>query len=383
VKPLPLAALRALYPDAPRTPLLDALDAALGPGGAAPLDPAVPADVWTAALAGPAAEFLARPGKDLRAMLVRAGFRLGGGPGRDAVGAAAQRAQASARVIELAIELIHAGSLIIDDVQDASDERRGSPALHRLVGAPLAINTGSWLYFWALAELARLAVPGALERATAALARCHQGQALDLATRVVELEPRDVPAVVAATTRLKTATLCRLAVELGALAAGAPEARAQILGDLGEAVGRALQMLDDLGGLVAAHAASAAAQATAPAPAAQAPAAQARSAKGHEDLREARPTWAWAWLAEQHDPFAWARLIGLLRAVLAGGDPGPLAAALVERIEPVGRARVRAELDTALATARAALEADPDAAAALPALDELAADLRRMETMYG
>jgi geranylgeranyl pyrophosphate synthase len=367
VTPRSVAAPEALA--APEAPLLAALDAALAPGGAAALDPAVPTAVWAAALAGPAAAFLARPGKDLRARLVRAGWRLGGAHAHDAHASASASAAPAVRGIELAIELVHAGSLIVDDVEDGSEERRGGPALHRLVGAPLAINTGSWMYFWALAELARLGVPGAVERAAAALARCHQGQALDLATRVVDLEPRDVPAVVAATTRLKTGALCRLAVELGALAAGAAAARVAALADLGEAIGCALQMLDDLGGLAAAPAAG--------------PDARSRRAKGHEDLREARPTWPWAWLAEQHDPFAWARLVGQARAVTAGADPGPLAEALAERIDPIGRARARATLDAALAAARAALARDPAGDAARPALDELTADLRRMETMYG
>jgi geranylgeranyl pyrophosphate synthase len=355
VKPLPRARAEA--------PLLGALDDALAPGGAAALDPDVPAAVWEAALVGPAAAFLARPGKDLRGKLVRAGWALGGG--------AALGAHAAPERLEHVIELIHAGSLIIDDVQDGSEERRGAPALHRLVGAPLAINTGSWMYFWALAELARLGVPGAVEHTAAVLARCHQGQALDLAARVVDLDPRDVPAVVAATTRLKTAALCRLAVELGARTAGAPEARAAALGDLGEAIGRALQMLDDLGGLVA----------------------PARRAKGHEDLREARPTWAWAWLAEQHDPFAWARLVGVARAVAAGADPQPLAEALAERVEAAGRAAARKTLDDALAATRAELgeltdltdrgdRGDRGDRTELAVLDALAADLHRMESMY-
>lgn len=333
-------------------PLLAALAEALGEGGAAALDPEVPAAIWAAALSGPAAAFLSRPGKDLRAALVRAGGRLGG---EASGGAAAGAAAPTAERIALAIELVHAGSLIVDDVEDQSDERRGAPALHRLVGVPLAINTGSWLYFWGLAELSRLGIPGGLERATTALLRCHQGQALDLAVRVVDLDPREVPPVVAATTRLKTGALCRLAMELGALGAGACEARTAAIGALGEATGTALQMLDDLGGLVAPE----------------------RRAKAYEDLRGARPTWAWAWLAEQHDPFAWARFLGQARAVAAGADPHPLADALAERVEPIGRPRIRATLDAALGDARTALGAPS------PALDALAADLRRMESMYG
>jgi len=56
--------------------------------------------------------------------------------------------------------------------------RRGEPARHHLVGVPLAINTGSWMYFWALAELGELGLPAERELAAHRLAittlvRCH------------------------------------------------------------------------------------------------------------------------------------------------------------------------------------------------------------------
>ncbi|MDQ3364996.1 MAG: polyprenyl synthetase family protein, partial [Myxococcota bacterium] len=189
----------------PRT--ITALDRALSESGVSSLDGTVPAAVWRRALAGPAAEFLARPGKELRTTIVRAGWTLGGGP-----------PAAMCERLPLVIELLHAGSLIIDDVEDGSEDRRGAPTLHRLIGVPLAINTGSWMYFWALAELAELGLPPAAEliaqrTAVSALVRCHQGQALDLAVRIADLDLADVPAVVAATTRLKTGGLCRLAAE--------------------------------------------------------------------------------------------------------------------------------------------------------------------------
>jgi len=317
--------------------LVAALGEALGARGACALDPSVPDEVWLGALVGPAAVFLARPGKDLRARLVNAGFRLAGGTG------------ACPPVLARVVELIHGGSLIVDDVEDGATERRGGPALHHVVGTPLAINTGSWLYFWALTELSRLAVPGALELAVATLARCHQGQALDLATRVDRLAMRDVAAVVAATTRLKTASLCRFATELGALAAHAsPDRRAQI-GGFGERTGTALQMLDDLGSITS------------------------RRDKAREDLAHARPTWPWAWLAEQDDPFVWARASHDLAQVVAGrGCADALADTLVERVAKLGRERARAMLDAAIGLLGTGREAVA-----------IAAELRAMEDMYG
>ena len=299
---------------------LSALEVASRAGGATALDELVPHEVWRRALLGPAEEFLARPGKHLRTTIVEAGWALGGGAVED-----------MPEKLALIIELLHSGSLIIDDIQDASEVRRGAPTLHRVIGTPLAINTGSWMYFWALAELGQLGLPPVTElaahRATAAtLVRCHQGQALDLATPITELAIQDVAPVVAATTRLKTGALCKLAAELGALAAGASEHLIAPIARFGERFGIALQMLDDLGSLTSTK----------------------RRAKGHEDLRAARPTWPWAWLA-QHDVFAWPRLIASERHVVDGtGDPDALADALIAEIGAYGRAQIHEGLATAL-----------------------------------
>lgn len=325
--------------------LVGALDRALSPGGASALDPSVPAAVWRRALAGPASDFLARPGKELRTTIVRAGWILGGG------------APASMpEQLPLVIELLHAGSLIVDDVEDDSLERRGAPALHRIVGVPLAINTGSWMYFWALAELAEIA-PQALALAAQTLVRCHQGQALDLAVRIADLDVHDVPAVVAATTRLKTGALCTFAAQLGAMAAGASAETGEAIGRFASAMGTGLQMLDDLGSL----------------------ASPARREKGREDLRAGRPTWPWAWVAEQ-GPFAWSRFASMERTIAAehasDARVDELADGLAAATSDIGRARVKSLLSAALADLRACVGAGP-------ALDTIAAELRRMEASYG
>lgn len=302
---------------------------------------AVPDRLWQTALIGPAREMLARPGKRLRTRLVAAGWAVAGGSG-----------QPDPAISEV-LELIHCGSLIVDDVEDGSSERRGGPALHTMVGVPLAINTGSWMYFEALDRLAALAIPGALERAVAALARCHEGQALDLAVRIGELDPREAPGVVAATTQLKTGALCRLAVELGALAGLARERialadavpRADLIGGFGEHAGNALQMLDDLGSVCA----------------------PARRAKGLEDLVERRPTWPWAWLAR--DRFAWAR--GVDQVAHGHYDA---ALATLATVEPIGRLAIRREITSALER----IESAPPLV-----IERVAGELAAMETMYG
>ncbi|CAN5899738.1 hypothetical protein BH11MYX2_BH11MYX2_26090 [soil metagenome] len=302
---------------------VDALVRALATDGVCALDPSVPAAVWEKALSGPAAEFLARPGKQLRAAFVRAGWSLAGG------------AHACPERLSLIVELLHAGSLIVDDVQDGSTERRGGPALHHLVGVPLAINVGSWMYFWALAEIGELGLAPHIELriqrvAAATLMRCHQGQALDLSVKIADLEMAQIPGVVAATTRLKTASLCRLATEIGALAADVSSDRLAAIGAFGEAAGTALQMLDDLGSLTS------------------------RREKGREDLRGGRPTWPWAWLVA-HRPFAWARLAQLERVLASDDNADVLADALAGEIGDVGRSEIRTFIANAVADLEASL----------------------------
>jgi geranylgeranyl diphosphate synthase type 3/geranylgeranyl diphosphate synthase type I len=50
-------------------------------------------------------------------------------------------------------ELIHSGALIIDDIEDNSDLRRGEPALHIKYGLDVALNAGNLLYFLPTVEL--------------------------------------------------------------------------------------------------------------------------------------------------------------------------------------------------------------------------------------
>jgi geranylgeranyl pyrophosphate synthase len=127
--------------------------------------------------------------------------------------------------LPLLVEILHAGSLIVDDIQDGSAYRRGKPALHVLVGVPLALNAGNWLYFLPhrllqdlrLDSHVELELRRALDRG---VLRCHYGQALDLGVRLGSLSQREVRGVVSLCTRLKTGSLLELAAEVGAIAAG-------------------------------------------------------------------------------------------------------------------------------------------------------------------
>lgn len=157
------------------------------------------------------------------------------------------------------VELPHNGSLIHDDIEDGSDERRGKPAVHILYGVDTAINSGCFLYFLPLACLQDW-------RATAErknrlyevwgrhLRRIHLGQAMDISwhrnfSSLPGVEEYDLMC------RLKTGVLARLAAELGVYGAGSaadlggPEAENRIAAELGRAaenLGVGFQILDDV-----------------------------------------------------------------------------------------------------------------------------------------
>ena len=89
-----------------------------------------------------------------------------------------------------AIEILHNGLLIHDDIQDGSELRRGRPTLHALHGAPLAINAGDAMMFTALRPLIDALRPLGGDAAEQALdvsmtmaRQTAEGQALELGWR--------------------------------------------------------------------------------------------------------------------------------------------------------------------------------------------------------
>jgi geranylgeranyl diphosphate synthase, type II len=144
----------------------------------------------------------------------------------------------------VALEMIHCASLVHDDLPafDDADLRRGKPSLHRAFSEPLAVLAGDSLIIMAFEVLAK-AGQMAPERAltlTAALAR-HSGAPFGIcAGQGWESEPKiDLQAY----HRAKTAALFVAATQMGAVAAGQ---EAEPWGELGDRIGAAFQVADDL-----------------------------------------------------------------------------------------------------------------------------------------
>jgi geranylgeranyl pyrophosphate synthase len=321
-----------------------ALTELLGPASAALGD-----ELWNRALRAPVLDVIDRPSKALRAGLVARCFELAGGRGQ------------CPDELSAIVEVLHAGSLVIDDIEDCSTLRRGRPALHTLHGVPVALNAGNWMYFWALglveqlglSERVQLSVYRWLHRT---LLRSHHGQGLDLTANVYRLAQAEVAAVVLATTELKTGALMELSAALGALAADAEPSLTQALTRFGRELGIALQMLDDVGGLVS----------------------EKRCHKGHEDLRLGRPTWPWAWLSADLTAARHTELMALGAEVSEGKlHPEVLARLMRGHLRGSSRVRVRRYLHAAFAR----LEAETGLGGA--ALTGLRAELDRLEKSYG
>lgn len=150
--------------------------------------------------------------------------------------------------IATAIELMHCASLIHDDLPcfDNADIRRGKAAVHKVFGEPLAVLAGDALIVLSFDVLARGLVqePSRLASLLMVLARSTGMPTGIVAGQAWECEA-DVP--LSAYHRQKTGSLFVAATLGGAIAAGA---EAEPWRRLGECIGEAYQVADDIKDLV-------------------------------------------------------------------------------------------------------------------------------------
>jgi farnesyl diphosphate synthase len=182
------------------------------------------------------------PGKRLRPFLVLAGAKLFGVARRSALQAAA------------AVELVHAYSLVHDDLpaMDDSDLRRGRPTCHKVFDDATAILAGDGLLTLAFEVLAHPdthgdpAVRCELVAALAGAAGCHGmvgGQMIDLIAE--HRGDLDIGAITRLQ-RLKTGALIAFACEAGTILGKAPMDLRLMLRGYAHDLGLAFQIADDL-----------------------------------------------------------------------------------------------------------------------------------------
>jgi geranylgeranyl pyrophosphate synthase len=181
-------------------------------------------------------------GKRLRPLLVLAAYRAAGGT-------------ADATLLAGAVEVVHAYSLVHDDLPCMDDDavRRGRPTTHVVFGAPVATVAGVAMVPLAaraaLEGAAALGLPGAARRAivrelmsASGAGGMVGGQLLDLETEGRDLSVRELERI----HRAKTGALIRAAVRIGGLAGSLHSAGMDALTRYGEAVGLAFQIADDV-----------------------------------------------------------------------------------------------------------------------------------------
>lgn len=175
---------------------------------------------------------------------------LGGKRLRPVLGLAAAEAEGAdagaAMPAALAVELFHNFTLMHDDIMDAAPLRRGQATVHEKWGENTAILSGDAMYTLAHIALSELQ-PKALVRVlpvfnTTALEVCI-GQQSDMAFE----QRSDVNvAEYLEMIRLKTSVLLAASLAMGAAVAGASERRVSAWYRVGEQLGLAFQMQDDL-----------------------------------------------------------------------------------------------------------------------------------------
>ncbi|TDD13628.1 polyprenyl synthetase family protein [Nonomuraea diastatica] len=199
---------------------------------------------WGAGMAGFAlgwSDADGRPGNGDRGKAVRPAVAL---LSAEAVGGTAESALPGA----VAVELVHAFSLVHDDIIDHDEWRRHREALWKAYGVGPALLAGDALLALAVGQLAGW--PEAIPYLSAALVELVQGQTADMAfenrpwrgpNEVTVAEYTDMAAG-------KTGGLLGAAAATGVALGGAPEL-ADPLRDMGRDLGVAFQIVDDMLGI--------------------------------------------------------------------------------------------------------------------------------------
>ena len=139
-----------------------------------------------------------------------------------------------------AVELLHNASLVLDDVQDNDEMRRGRASVWRTFGRSQAINLGTFLIAQSTALAARLRGISPLFAATLREATAGQSAEIDFHTARPTLPAYEKMA------EAKTGALFALGAQSAAILARLPEDLAATIGNAFARLGAAYQVQDDL-----------------------------------------------------------------------------------------------------------------------------------------
>ncbi|MCE8425723.1 MAG: polyprenyl synthetase family protein [Candidatus Methanoperedens sp.] len=177
-------------------------------------------------LAAAVAYAISSKGKRIRPALVTLCCEAVGGRKSDATFAAAS------------IELIHSSSLVLDDVIDKSEKRRGRDTIHKMWGTDMALLTVQILAALSLKIASR--DPRLIHAIADSLFCMGEGEAMELVDFA-----RDKQSYLDLAFR-KTGSLFGSAAEVGCLVGGGDESQIENMSKFGKHIGIAFQIRDDV-----------------------------------------------------------------------------------------------------------------------------------------
>lgn len=151
-------------------------------------------------------------------------------------------------------EVIHNGTLMVDDIEDGSEFRRGKPSTYKIYGLDIAINAGNAMYYLPLLpliekrkQMSPMKACRIYEIYTQEMINLSLGQAMDIAwhsglANANNLDERAYMQMCA----YKTGTLARMSAKIASVLADADDDLVHSLGCLAESIGIAFQMRDDV-----------------------------------------------------------------------------------------------------------------------------------------
>ena len=183
-------------------------------------------------LAEQAAKYLlAQPGKRVRPLCVVLAARMGG-----------RELDSVLEDIAVACELVHAATLLHDDVLDEGTERRNAPAARVVFGNSVSILAGDHLLLEALKHVQR-AAPELTTSLLATISKMVDAEAIQLERRNHFSPDRETYLEVVDG---KTAALFHWGLQAGGTLGGLSRPHIHALGAAGVSIGRVFQLVDDV-----------------------------------------------------------------------------------------------------------------------------------------
>jgi len=199
----------------------------------------------TKSLAEPIWDFLERGGKRWRPTLMLLSYEALGG-------------KETKKIMPLTVlpELLHNGSIMIDDIEDSSELRRGKKCTHLIYGNDIAINAGNTMYFLPMIllyknelKLKDKTIKEIYNLCSLEMMKLSVGQGMDILWHK-ENQNYLTEEHYLQMCAYKTGALARLSAKLGAVLAEATETETTKIGKFAESIGIAFQIQDDILNLV-------------------------------------------------------------------------------------------------------------------------------------